>query len=40
MDAIELSGIIDDDYWIFDLRVLKFRVGKTEEKIEIELTQI
>ena len=40
-DSIQAAGIIKDDYWIFDLRVLKFKVKKAvEEKIELEIKPI
>ncbi len=40
MDAIQYSGMIKDDFWIFDLRVMKIMCIKEYEKIEIEMTEI
>ena len=37
MDSIQESGIIKNDYQIFDLRVVKHKVNIKKERVEISL---
>ena len=37
-DTLQKAGVYSDDYWIFDLRVVKYRVRKEEEKIVVKVS--
>lgn len=40
MDSLEASEIIPNDYWIFDLRVIKHKCEKEDERVDILLEAI
>ena len=39
-DSIQYSGLIEDDYQIADLRVIRRRGTKKQERIEIEIMEL
>ena len=39
-DTLQLAGVYEDDYWIFELTIKKFKVKKPEEKLVVEIDVI
>ena len=39
-DTLQLAGVYEDDYWIFELNIKNFKVKKPEEKLVVEIDVI